>query len=370
MSYSGSDVASKRDAIEAAQAPGLWCETLQYLSTAVLIFNCDLCLLTMNPAAESLLGSSRGHAAGQTLSELLPEGKQLTKNLGNAQHDGRGYAERELELLLPGGGRKIVDWVVTLFPNGVSGEHVLLEVTELNRPRRIVREEQFIRQGERLRALLREMAHEIKNPLSGIKGAAQLLEQELEAPKWQEYTQVISHEVDRLQGLVDRVAGPQGQFKPRTLNIHEVTERVYLLIGAESPHGVQVERDYDPSIPELHADPELLIQALLNIARNAVQAVGEQGRIILRTRILRKFTLGRRHYPLVASIEVEDDGPGVPDAYRETLFFPLVTGRVDGSGLGLALAQSVAQRHGGLVEYRSDELKTVFSILLPIGNTA
>ncbi len=370
MKHSGCEMPSKRNSVATALAPDSWRETLQYLSTAVLVFNHDLRLLAMNPAAESLLGSSRGHAAGQTLEVLLPEGKKLAESLQGAQHAGRGYAERELELLLPGGGRKIVDWVVTLFPNNASEENVLLEITELNRPRRIAREEQFIRQGERLRVLLREMAHEIKNPLSGIKGAAQLLEQELKDPEWHEYTRVITHEVDRLQDLVDRVAGPQGQFKPRALNIHEVTERVYLLIDAESPHGVQVERDYDPSIPELHADAELLIQALLNIARNAVQAVGERGRIILRTRILRKLTLGRRHYPLVASIEVEDDGPGVPDAYRETLFFPLVTGRVEGSGLGLALAQSVAQRHGGLVEYSSDEIKTVFSILLPIEKAA
>ncbi len=370
MSGSGRAMPLTRDGLMATQASGLWCDTLQYLNTAVLVFDHELQLLAMNPAAESLLGNSCKHAVGQTLSCLLPEGDKLAKDLQGVGRDGRGYAERELELLLPDGGRKIVDWVVTPLSTSVLGKNILLEIIELNRPRRIAREEQFIRQGERLRALLREMAHEIKNPLSGIKGAAQLLEQELEAPEWHEYTQVITREVDRLQGLVDRVAGPQGQFKPRTLNLHKVTERVYLLIDAESPQGVRVERDYDPSIPELYADSELLIQALLNIARNAVQAVGERGQIIFRTRILRKFTLGRRYYPLVASIEVEDDGPGVPDAYRDTLFFPLVTGRVDGSGLGLALAQSVAQRHGGLVEYQSNETKTVFSILLPIEKTA
>jgi two-component system nitrogen regulation sensor histidine kinase GlnL len=177
---------------------------------------------------------------------------------------------------------------------------------------------------------------------------------------------VIVGEADRLQSLLDRMLGPRSLPRKREVNIHEVTERVFALMCAEAPPGIEMDKDYDPSIPPLHADPELLIQAMLNVARNAVQALGERGRILLRTRIHRHFTIGQRHHGLVARIDVVDNGPGVNEAIEDRIFFPLVTGRSDGTGLGLSIAQSLVNQHCGLIECSSRPGYTQFSILLPV----
>jgi two-component system nitrogen regulation sensor histidine kinase GlnL len=199
-----------------------------------------------------------------------------------------------------------------------------------------------------------------------LRGAAQLLQRELNDPELVEYTQVIIDEADRLQSLVDRMLGPKGLPKQVAVNIHELVERVRSLVQVELPDNVHLLRDYDPSIPDLFADRDQLIQALLNIVRNAVQALPEGGTVTLRTRVHRKFTIGPQRYDLVADIQVIDDGPGIPAEVRETLFYPMVTARPEGTGLGLTIAQSLVQQHGGLIECESRPGRTVFSILIPV----
>jgi two-component system nitrogen regulation sensor histidine kinase GlnL len=272
----------------------------------------------------------------------------------------------------------------------------LLEIVEIEQQTRQDREERAIGLAQANKELLRNLAHEIKNPLGGIRGAAQLLEMELNsrptglartrgslphgakpsraglARGLSEYTQVIIHEADRLQALVDRLLAPHR--KPHVVgdvNIHEVCERVRLLIVAEYPSGLEVQRDYDTSIPEFRGDREQLIQALLNIVRNATQALGEQiaagsARLVLRTRIARQVTIGKQRFRLALELHVQDNGPGVPESIRDRIFHPLVSGREGGSGLGLTLAQTFVQQHQGTIEYDSVPGRTNFKILIPL----
>ena len=249
---------------------------------------------------------------------------------------------------------------------------VLVELVEIEQQTRQAREERALGQARATKELIRNLAHEIKNPLGGIRGAAQLLEMELESRTLTEYTQVIIQEADRLQALVDRLLAPHR--KPQLVsdvNVHEVCERVRSLILAEFPRGLRVERDYDTSIPDFRGDREQLIQAVLNIAHNAAQAlseriVGGDALITLRTRIARQITLGKQRYRLALELQVEDNGPGIPESIRDRIFYPLVSGRDGGSGLGLTLAQTFVQQHHGTVECESEPGKTRFKILIPL----
>jgi two-component system nitrogen regulation sensor histidine kinase GlnL len=273
---------------------------------------------------------------------------------------------------------------------------VLLEIVEIEQQTRQDREERALGLAQANKELVRNLAHEIKNPLGGIRGAAQLLEMELESNRstgarvrgalglggrskrtgaargLTEYTQVIIHEADRLQALVDRLLAPHR--KPHVVgdvNIHEVCERVRLLISSEFPRGLTVERDYDTSIPEFRGDREQLIQAVLNVVRNATEALAEQiaagsARLVLRTRIARQVTIGKQRYRLALELHVQDNGPGVPEAIRDRIFHPLVSGREGGSGLGLTLAQTFVQQHRGTIEYDSVPGRTNFKILIPL----
>jgi two-component system nitrogen regulation sensor histidine kinase GlnL len=242
----------------------------------------------------------------------------------------------------------------------------LVELLQVDRHLRIAREENLIAQQSTARALVRGLAHEIKNPLGGLRGAAQLLERELPDESLTEYTRIIIDEADRLQLLVDRMLGPNSLPNKRELNVHEVLERVRALVQGELPAAIRIQRDYDPSIPPLQADRDLLIQAVLNIVRNAVQALGESGVITLRTRTQRQFTIGSRRHRLVARLEIVDNGPGIPPELIEQIFYPMVTGRSDGTGLGLSIAQSLVNQHGGLIECASRPGETVFTLLLPL----
>jgi two-component system nitrogen regulation sensor histidine kinase GlnL len=259
-----------------------------------------------------------------------------------------------------------VDCAIT--PIAAVGQNVvvLAELIALDRHKQITREERLVADTESARQVLRGLAHEIRNPLGGLRGAAQLLARELESDALREYTRVIVHEADRLHNLMDRMLGPRTPPRFRPMCIHEVTERVVALIRAEAPQNVQIERDYDPSIPDFIADPDLLIQAVLNVARNAVEAVGAQGQVRVLTRIHRQFTIGQRLHRLVARIDVHDDGPGIDEQLLQRVFHPLVTGRDSGTGLGLSIAQSLVNQHGGLIECESCPGRTVFSILLPV----
>jgi two-component system nitrogen regulation sensor histidine kinase GlnL len=249
---------------------------------------------------------------------------------------------------------------------------VLIELVEVEQQSRQEREERALDQAQVTKELIRNLAHEIKNPLGGIRGAAQLLEMEVESRALTEYTQVIIQEADRLQALVDRLLAPHR--KPHVVsdvNVHEVCERVRSLILAEFPRGLRVERDYDTSIPDFRGDREQLIQAVLNIGHNAAHALAERiidgdALITLRTRIARQVTLGKQRYRLALELQVEDNGPGIPESIRDRIFYPLVSGRDGGSGLGLTLAQTFVQQHHGTVECESEPGKTRFKILIPL----
>jgi len=214
--------------------------------------------------------------------------------------------------------------------------------------------------------MIRQLAHEIRNPLGGLRGAAQLLERELPTPELREYTRIIIGEADRLTSLTDSLLGPIRSPQRQLLNLHEILERVIVLIASEQRDAVRLVRDYDPSLPPLSADPDQLIQSLLNVARNAMQAAGPDGHIVFRTRVLGNFAIGQIRHKLVASIEIEDDGPGIPAEIADSIFYPLVTGRPDGTGLGLPISQDLVSRHGGLIEFQSRPGKTVFMVRLPI----
>jgi len=335
------------------------------LSTAVLLLGTDLRVLAMNPAAEELLDVSANQVLGSSAERLFPETEVFATALARAAASGAPFTEREMRLDL--GAQTInLDCSVTPIGEGHGVGRLVVELVQVDRHRRITRDEQGLARNASVRALMRGLAHEIRNPLGGLRGAAQLLERELGDDALKEYTQVIVHEADRLQNLLDRMLGPRGLPSKRSINIHEVTERVRALLSAEAPPGVQVSRDYDPSIPAVHADAELLIQATLNVARNAVQVLDGSGEVQLRTRIQRRFTIGQTCHRLVVRIEVHDDGPGVPEELREHVFFPLVTGRGDGTGLGLSIAQSLVHQHNGLIEFTSTPGDTTFSLILPV----
>ncbi len=335
------------------------------LSTAVLLLDTDLTLLAMNPAAEELLDVSANQVLGTSAERLLPNTALFTAALARAAASAAPFTEREMRLDLATQ-TITVDCSVTPIGDDAGALRLIVELVQLDRHRQLGRDEQGVARNASLRALLRGLAHEIRNPLGGLRGAAQLLERELVDDALKEYTQVIVGEADRLQNLLDRMLGPRALPSKRRINIHEVTERVRALLRAEAPPGVRVARDYDPSIPPIDADPELLIQATLNVARNAVQALDGEGELTLRTRVQRRFTIGQICHRLVVRIEVHDNGPGIPDELREQVFFPLVTGRGDGTGLGLSIAQSLVHQHGGLIEFASVPGDTTFSLILPV----
>jgi two-component system, NtrC family, nitrogen regulation sensor histidine kinase GlnL len=261
----------------------------------------------------------------------------------------------------------VVDCAVAPYEDSAAPA-VLIEISDTTEHRRISRETALLTQIDGSRLMIRQLAHEIKNPLGGLRGAAQLLARELPNESMREYTAVIISEADRLAGLVDALLGP-GHAPCRELtNIHELLQHVRHLLAADAPP-VTIDRDYDPSLPPLLLDRNLIVQAMLNLGRNALQAIAQNtdraGRIILRTRALTNVNIGARRHRLVASVQFEDNGPGVPDHLRETLFYPLVTGRADGTGLGLAVAQDLVSRHDGLIEFSSRPGLTLFTILLP-----
>ncbi len=241
--------------------------------------------------------------------------------------------------------------------------------SSLDRHLRISREESLVAQRAASRSLVRGLAHEIKNPLGGLRGAAQLLERELADEGLREYTRVIIGEADRLTKLVDAMLGPTRPPARTPTNIHEVTDRVARLLESESSSAIDIVRDYDPSIPEVSIDPDQVMQSLLNLARNGVQAMDGRGTLTLRTRIERQATIGRTRHRQVVCIDVSDTGPGIDASMREQIFFPLVTTRPDGTGLGLPIAQGLVARHGGVIDCESRPGATVFTVRIPLEHT-
>ncbi|UXD86569.1 nitrogen regulation protein NR(II) [Thalassolituus hydrocarboniclasticus] len=346
---------------------------LEHLNTGVLLLDADLTVLYMNPAAEALLEMSGKRCLGVPFFELAIESEEATSALEQAIITGHSYTKREATIQLHNQQQMTLDYSVSPVSHPESRlPSLLIELQGRDRLMRISREEQLIAKQETTRSLVRGLAHEIKNPLGGIRGAAQLLERELPSADLKEYTNIIIEEADRLRDLVDRLLGPRQIPKQEQVNIHEVLERVCQLIDVESGGRINIERDYDPSIPELEADKGQLIQALLNICRNAMQAMLEaqpplaQPQLSLRTRTVRQFTIGHQRHRLVAQIDISDNGPGIPEELRENLFYPMVSGRADGTGLGLSISQSIINQKNGIIEFVSDASKTVFSIYLPL----
>jgi two-component system nitrogen regulation sensor histidine kinase GlnL len=338
---------------------------LDLLDTAVVLVDAPLTVRYLNPSAENLFELSNRNVAGLAVARLFGEDGKLTGAIRYARDHNCSYTEHDLTLA-PGGRGKL-HLVCTVTP--VETDHTggfLLEFRRIEQQLRIAREERLLDQTKANRELIRNLAHEIKNPLGGIRGAAQLLDRELERPNLHEYTQVIIKEADRLQSLVDRLLTPHRLPHPAPLNVHEVLEHVRSVIAAEFPAGITIQRDYDASLPPLVGDREQLIQAFLNIMRNAAQALQGEGEITLRTRIARQVTLARRRYRHALCVHVIDNGPGVPEAIRERIFFPLVSGRADGSGLGLTIAQNYISQHHGTVAFESVPGSTCFTVLLPV----
>lgn len=335
------------------------------LNTAVLVFDEDLRLVSINPAGETLFEISARQIVGQSLIRFLPNGRALVKALRKTLTSGHPFTERGLLLPVAGMRHVTVDCTATVIAASAKRE-LLIELNQVDRLLRLARDENILDRHAANRAVIRGLAHEIKNPLGGLRGAAQLLERELTDKNLKDYTRIIIHEADRLRNLVDRLVGPNRPLAQEPANIHQIFERVRSLMLAEIPEGIRIERDYDPSLPEFIGDSEQLIQAALNIVRNAAQALGGSGNIFLRSRIERQFTIGHRRHRLVLRAEVEDDGPGIPPDLMEHIFYPMVTGRADGTGLGLSIAQAIVTQHRGLIECRSKPQQTVFTIFLPL----
>lgn len=335
---------------------------LELLSSAVILTDDRFIIRYMNPSAENLFAISQRRLLGQPLSLLLGEAPAVTTALHNALHNNWSYTSQDLKIPRADAEPLRVDCTVTT----VEGEGIglLLEFRPIDAQLRVTREEQLLYQQQANRELIRNLAHEIKNPLGGIRGAAQLLECELAEPTLREYTDVIIAEADRLQNLMNRMLSAHQSMRPGPLNIHDVLEHVRLLTIAEFA-SITILRDYDTSLPELTADRERLIQAILNITRNAAQALGGQGEIRLRSRVSRQVTIAKRRFKLALELQVIDNGPGIPAEIRDKIFYPLVSGTEGGSGLGLSLAQSFIEQHHGMIEVDSAAGRTCFTILLP-----
>jgi two-component system nitrogen regulation sensor histidine kinase GlnL len=344
--------------------PALYEQALDALATAVVVQDAARRVVYANTAAEHLFALSRRALVGRRLADVFEACASLEAIVVRAVQTGASCGEQELALA---GAGRVLHVACTASPLD-DGVHVLLELRPLDRQLRALREERVREQQQANRELMRSLAHEIKNPLGGIRGAAQLLEGELARPALAEYTQVIITEADRLRALVDRLLGPHRAAAYRRVNVHEVLVRVKGVVQAEFPR-MPVACDFDASLPELDADPEQLLQALLNIARNAAQALASSTapapQVRLVTRVARSVTLAKRRHRLALAIGIEDNGPGIPDAIRERIFYPLVTGREGGSGLGLTIAQTLIAGHGGTIEWTSAPGRTVFTVFLP-----
>ena len=318
----------------------------------------------LNQSAQALFGRSDTRAIGVPLTNLIRDSHAKPAVLQRVLDTGAPFTKREVALYVPEG---VVRVHYSISP--LSESELLLEFERLDRFMRIGKDERHVNLQETMRKLARGLAHEIKNPLGGIRGAAQLLHRQLRGDEQREYTSVIISEADRLRNLADRILGPNGTREFAPVNVHHVIERVVRLLDAERPSRIAFERAYDPSLPEVEGDFEKLVQATLNVLSNAVVALANtpQPTIQLQTRVLRQFTIGPTRHRLVANVDFIDNGPGVPPDIADRIFFPMISGRADGSGLGLAITQTILAQHGGLVECESEPGRTVFSFYLPIG---
>jgi two-component system nitrogen regulation sensor histidine kinase GlnL len=346
---------------------------LDLLASAVLILDAAGLIVYANAAAENLLENSIKALLRQKLSDLFLNAEGLAEVCEQAV--AHQFADKRQDLVLERAGRETLHVHAIVIALDGPEMPVLIELRENVQQLKLDREERLIDQSQANKELIRNLAHEIKNPLGGIRGAAQLLELELperHLKELREYTQVIIKESDRLQTLVDRLLAPHR--RPHIVgdvNIHEVCERVRSLIMAEFPNGLTIKRDYDLSVPEFRGDKEQLIQAVLNIAHNAAQALSSRikagdASLTLCTRVARQVTLAKVRYRLALDLHIIDNGPGIPPDIQDRIFYPLVSGREGGSGLGLTLAQTFVQQHMGVIECESRSGCTDFRILIPL----
>lgn len=338
---------------------------LELLSTAVVVIDVEGRVTSLNPAAELLFEVSSRMAVGHPFTRLFADPGPIEALMREAL--AREFEQKRTDLVLERIGKEpLAVWTSISVIDAEPGA-MLFEFREHDKRWRVDREEQLIGSAQANRELVRNLAHEIKNPLGGIRGAAQLLQAELDSADLLEYTQVIIKEADRLQDLVDRLLAPHRKARVLAdLNIHEVCERVRAVVLAEYGRGLSIDRDYDTSLPPLRGDREQLIQVLMNLVRNGAQALKGQGRITLRTRVARQVTIAKQRWRLALDLHVIDEGPGIPEEIRDRIFFPLISGRDGGTGLGLTIAQTFVQQHGGLIECESRPGRTDFRILLPL----
>ena len=334
------------------------------LTTAIVLLDTSLCIGYMNASAEVLFAKSYQQVAGKPYHHLFHM-NLASHYLNHALKHTDSQILREC-VLNTSHEKVMVDCIATPYlPNG-KPEGIVIELLRVDRKLRISRENRLWKEQEATQTLVRGLAHEIKNPLGGLRGAAQLLESELADDTLKEYTHIIIAEADRLQHLVNRMLGSPRRPNMESINIHEILEYVRKLVTPDLPRAAKLQFDYDPSIPLLTADKDQLIQIVLNITGNALKAISDEGSILFRTRILRQFTLNHITYPLVMQLEVIDDGAGIAEELQDKVFFPMVSGSAEGSGLGLSIAQSLANKHKGLIEFDSRQGYTRFVLLLPI----
>lgn len=336
-------------------------EIIENLSTALVVMDTSLRVISLNAAAEVLFAMSQRQAVNIPFQTLLPGESELFVSLQRVKQTAQSLREHEVKLYLPSAGEIVADCAINLIERDTQ-TFILLELTQLDFQQSISRGESLHTQQQ----VLRGLAHEIKNPLGGIRGAAQLLERQLDSDDLKEYTKIIISEADRLQNLMRKMLGPYQQSDKTTINIHEILQRVRQLVDVEVDERLRFVGDYDPSIPDMYADFDHLVQIFLNVIRNAVQALNGVGRIILRTRVKRNIIIEKQHHRLGVLVEVEDNGPGVAPNLQDSLFYPMVTGRAEGTGLGLYLVQNLVQRNAGTVSCSSKPGQTIFSIIFPL----
>ena len=338
---------------------------LDTLNSSVLRLDSKRRISYVNAAGEALFESSAASLCGRRFDSLLSQ-LEPSSILTKLTLDSIAFTEHEAVITLASGKSMIADYSIYPFGNQPQDGEIVLEIRPLERQAQFAQDELNQLQQQATQQLARGLAHEINNPLGGIRGAAQLLQKALDRPEWSEYTEVIISEVDRLQLLTNKMLGPASKLQCKPVNILEVLEHIRKIVHAAEPDRITIQRDYDPSIPELMADRDLLIQVFLNIARNAVQAIDGTGEITFRTRVGRQFTIGQITHPLVVQVDITDSGHGIPPGLGETIFLPMITSKPEGSGLGLPIAQDIISRHGGTIHLQSTDCGTTFSTILPM----
>lgn len=335
------------------------------LSTSVVVIDHQLRIRYVNNAAELLFEFSRKQMLSNPITSFIAHNSLKSEQLLKAMEYQESFTEGELALTFSHGKHCIVDFMAKAFETD-SNIHLLMEFVQIDQQRKLFKDSQHWAHQQAAKELIRGLAHEIKNPLGGIRGAAQLLEKELINDEHKEFTTLIMQQSDRLRNMVDKLLGPTTVPNFKKQSVHKAIEQIRSLITFEAGESIDIVRDYDPSIPETEIDSDMIQQAILNIARNAIQALNNQGKLTLRTRIQRQQLIQGRLQPLCIEITIMDDGPGIAPEIKSTLFYPMVTTKSDGTGLGLSIAQSLIEHHRGKIEVESWPGHTEFRILLPI----